>query len=91
MAESKVVLITDHIVTDHTNFGSGMHFPVMDAIAHLVDQLNEQGFRYKQDYFVHALDMNSNGQRVIQLEWYTERQAMIVKLSGVKTVYGEMK
>jgi hypothetical protein len=85
----KPLAITTHIVTDHTKHKDGMHFPIMDAIAHITYQLTKQGFEYTTEWVINSIDTNRQGQRYIELGWYVERKAVIVKLSGIETIYGE--
>ncbi len=85
------VLETHHVVTDHTKHNDGMHFPLMDAIGHIVYQLTRQDFAYNTDYYISSIDTNTSGHRVITIGWLVERKAMIARLSGVTDVYGERK
>ena len=81
--------LTHRVDTDHTKHHQGMHFPVMDAMAHLTYQLTKQDFHYGTEWDLNGVDTNDKGQRVIEIVWHVERKAMIVTLSGVETIYGD--
>jgi len=72
---------------DFTNIKEGT-FATYDAIANIANQLANNGLNKGVDWELAEVNHNSDGQQEIQIEFRRSEDAMLIKLKGLKKVYG---
>ena len=48
------------------------------------EQISEEGFIYRTDYWIISSSYNSDGRQILAFEFKDERRAMLLKLKGIE-------
>ena len=59
-------------------------FATYDAIAEVSSKLSDEGFIYRDDFWMAEVFYNESGRQIIVFEFIDDRKAMLVKLKGIE-------
>lgn len=63
---------------------SSDQFATYDAIANVSAKLSDEGFTYRDDFWIAEVFYNKAGRQIIVFEFIDDRKAMLVKLKGIE-------
>lgn len=72
----------DFVVSGHTAY-SAAEFAILDATVNITILLHDMQLIYENDWRIDSSFFNQKGQKVIRIEFFNAKDAMLAKLNGL--------